>query len=145
MRKLLIITLLLAAIGPGSPLTAQGSSFKVVVNDSNPATAMSKTEISRLLLKKTTRWERGNKVEPVDQLPKSSVRVAFSQAVLGKDVAAIKSYWQTKLFSGSATPPPELAGDTEVLSYVRSHVGAIGYVSKNAAVGAEVKVVEIAG
>ena len=145
MRKLLIITLLLTTIGPGSPLTAQGASFKVVVNDSNPATAMSKTEISRLLLKKTTRWERGNKVEPVDQLPKSSVRVAFSQAVLGKDVDKIKSYWQAQLFSGKASAPPELASDADILDYVRRNAGAIGYVSKSASLGDGVKVLEVAG
>ena len=145
MRKLLIITLLLAAIGPGSPLAAQGgASFKVVVNASNPAAAMSRAEVSRLFLKKTTRWERGNKVLPVDQLPRSSVRVAFSQAVHRKDVDKIKSYWQAQLFSGKATPPAELASDADILDYVRRNAGAIGYVSKSA-VGDGVKVLEVTG
>ncbi len=144
MRKIVIFSLLLSFAALGLPLAAQtGGSFKVVVNPSNQVSEISTAELSRLFLKKTTRWDRGSKVLPVDQLPRSSVRIDFSQAIHRKGVDAVKSYWQTQLFSGIATPPLELASDAEVLSYVRSNAGAIGYVSKGTAADDDVKVVKI--
>ena len=142
MRKIVILSLLLSSVA--LPFAAQtGRSFKTVANQSTQVSEMSRVEVSRLFLKKKTLWARGEKVLPVDQLPKSSVRIDFSKVVHRKHVDAIKSYWQVKLFSGTATPPPELASDEEVLSYIRSNAGAIGYVSKGAAVGDGVKVVDI--
>ncbi len=146
MRKIVIFSLLLSFAALGLPLAAQtGGSFKVVLHLSNPVSEISRVELSRLFLKKTTRWDRGGKVLPVDQPPRSSVRIDFSQTVLRKEVDAVKSYWQTQLFSGIATPPLELASDAEVLSYVRSNAGAIGYVSRGASPGDGVKVVKITG
>ncbi len=120
-------------------------SFKLVVHSTNSVSSLTQDKTSRLFLKKTTRWDSGDKVLPVDQLKKSSLRETFSQAVHGKDVRSIESYWQTQIFAGRATPPPELASDAEVLDYVRSNAGAIGYVSQNATVGDGVKVVKISG
>jgi hypothetical protein len=50
-------------------------------------------------------------------------------------VAAVKAYWQQRIFSGRGVPPPALDSDQAVLEYVASHPGAVGYVSGAAAVG----------
>jgi ABC-type phosphate transport system substrate-binding protein len=117
--------------------------FKVVVHANNPTAGLSAAQVGRLLLKKDTRWESGEAVEPVDQSAKSTVRVVFSTEIHHKDVGAVKSYWQQQVFSGRATPPPEMSSDAEVLAFVRSHAGAVGYVSSAAAVGDGVKVVRL--
>ncbi len=146
MRKIISLSLLLSPLALGLPLAGQtDGSFKVVVNPSVQISEMSSAEVSRLFLKKTTRWSSGGQVLPVDQLPKSPVRIDFSQAIHRKDVDVVKSYWQAQIFSGIATPPPELASDAEVLSYVRSRAGAIGYLSKEASPGDGVKVLKITG
>lgn len=126
--------------------SAQSASpFKVIVNASNAVSSLTKVRASRLFLKKTTKWDSGGKVQPVDQLKSSSLRQAFSEQIHDKDVRSVDSYWQTQLFAGRATPPPELASDAEVLSYVRSNAGAIGYVAEGAVLGDGVRVVEIEG
>lgn len=146
LRRVPALTLLAFLFTSGISSAQDAASFKVVANASNSVSSLTETEVSRLLLKKTTKWAAsGAKVLPVDQLEKSSVRQTFSQEVHGKDVRAIKSYWQTQLFAGRATPPPELASDAEVLSYVRSNASAIGYVSKGAVVGDGVKIVDVTG
>lgn len=117
--------------------------FKVVVQAANPVDSLTRAQVSQLLLKKTTRWTDGSKALPVDQLKKSALRQAFSQEIHGKDVRAIEAYWQGLIFTGRGTPPPELASDAEVLSYVSSKSAAIGYVSKAATLGDGVKVVTI--
>ncbi len=115
-------------------VAAQAATFKVIVNNSVSASSLSKKAASDLFLKKTTKWENGAAVLPVDQIDSSSAREGFSKAVHGKTAAAVKSYWNQQIFSGRDVPPVEKKSDAEVLAFVRSTPGAIGYVSDAAAV-----------
>lgn len=124
--SILVAGLLLAA-GPLAPAGA-AESFQVVVHVSNPVSVLSAQEVSKMFLKKVSRWEGGGKVSPVDLEERSPVREAFSLRVHGKDTPAIKAYWQRMIFSGRDVPPPEMKTVREVLDYVRDHPGAIGYV-----------------
>jgi ABC-type phosphate transport system substrate-binding protein len=132
---------LLVVAATAQPASAAG--FKVVVNDANPVVSLSKADVGKLFLKKDTRWESGATVEPVDQVGDSAVREVFSKQIHNKAVGAVKSYWQRQIFSGRGTPPPELSSDGEVISYVKSHPWAIGYVDAGAGVGQGVKVVKV--
>ena len=140
MRKLLPILLLLAGVGLAPPAAAQ-SGYRVIVNSANPAGSLSKAEVSRLFLKKSTKWEHGTAAAPVDSKA-GSVREQFSQAVHDKAASAVAAYWQQQVFSGRGIPPVEKPGDAEVIAFVKSNPGAIGYVSAGAAVDG-VKVLEI--
>lgn len=114
--------------------TAQAAAYKIIVNNSVAVSSLSKKAASDLFLKKTAKWENGSAVMPVDQLDSSNVREGFSKAVHGKTAAAVKSYWNQQIFSGRDVPPVEKKSDAEVLSFVRSTPGAIGYVSDAASV-----------
>lgn len=124
----------------GSVVQAQG--YKIIINESNPVTSLTKAKASKLFLKKVTKWDDGNKVLPVDLAESKTARKNFTKDVHGKSIAAIKAYWQKQIFSGRAVPPPEKANDAEVLAYVKANSDAIGYVSSSASTGG-VKVVEI--
>jgi ABC-type phosphate transport system substrate-binding protein len=106
--------------------------FRMIINSSNPISLMSKAKVGRMLLKKTTKWRDGEKAKPVDQGRSSVARELFSKKVLGKTVRQVMSYWQQKVFSGRAVPPPQMKSDREVLDYVKANRGAIGYVSRRA-------------
>ncbi|MEE8367352.1 MAG: substrate-binding domain-containing protein [Thermoanaerobaculia bacterium] len=134
-----LVLIFLLAVGP---LAAQ-SSYQVVVNSANPESAIPKADVAKLFLKKTTTWSNGLKVAAVDQTSSRSVREAFTEGVHGKSVAAIKAYWQKMIFSGRATPPPELANDTDVMTYVRNNSGGIGYVSASATLGSGLKTLSV--
>jgi ABC-type phosphate transport system substrate-binding protein len=112
--------------------TAQAASYKLIVNNSVSVNSLSKKAVSDLFLKKSTKWESGAAVTPVDQLDSSNTREGFSKAVHGKTAAAVKSYWNQQIFSGRDVPPVEKKSDAEVLAFVRSTTGAIGYVSEAA-------------
>jgi ABC-type phosphate transport system substrate-binding protein len=103
--------------------------FVVVVHPSNPSGTLSRKFVGEAFLKKTTRWADGDVIRPVDLLPDSPVRAKFSQDVLKRSVAEVKSYWQQIIFSGRDVPPPELPDDDAVLKFVAKNGGAIGYVS----------------
>ena len=116
-----------------------GEEFVLIVNPENPIDEVSSDFAAEAFLKKTTRWRNGETIRPVDLPPDSATRRRFSRAVLKRSVAAVRSYWQQRIFTGRDVPPPELESDEAVVRYVTKHVGAVGYVAPNAKVsGAKV-------
>jgi len=101
----------------------------VIVNSSNPVSTLSRQEASALFLKKKPKWQSGDAVMPVDLPEDAATRDAFSREVLGKPTTAVKAFWQQMIFSGRNVPPPERRTDDDVIAYVRSTPGAIGYIS----------------
>ena len=136
MKKITLLLLLLLAS------TASGAGFRIIVNKANRTSALSKSEIAGLLMKKTLSWSDGTPVLPVDQAVTSKVRADFTAGILEKKPQAVQSYWRQQIFSGRGTPPVEQSSDDAVLLFVRNNRGAIGYVSESAPTDG-VKVLEV--
>jgi ABC-type phosphate transport system substrate-binding protein len=129
-----------AAVGTRVASGAEG--FRVIVNLDNPMSSMDRRFLADVYLKKATRWPSDEAIRPVDLGPGSPARRTFSDEVLKRSVAAVKSYWQQKVFSGQGVPPPELDSDSEVVRFVLKNPGAVGYVSSSGNV-AGVKIVAV--
>ncbi len=130
----------MGAIGVSVAVAADG--FKVIVHSSNPATSLPREQVARFFLKQETAWPSGQVVKPVDQERESPTRIAFSKLVVKRAVPQVVAYLQQRLFSGRATPPPEVRTNAEVVSFVERNEGAIGYVSEGADIG-RTKVVRV--
>ncbi len=124
---------------------AQAQEFQVVVNATSGTEQISAGDLSKIFQKKSGDLPSGESARPVDQDNDAAVREAFSQAVHGRSAGQIESFWQQQIFSGRDVPPEKKKSDAEVLEFVRSNPGAIGYVSASASVGAGVKVVRVTG
>lgn len=135
-RRRAIAGMLLMAAGllPAGAAAAEG--YRIIVHPKNPEDAVKRAFLAAVFLRKATSWPNGDPVEPVDLPRASSVRAAFSGEVLGRTVAAVKSYWQQIIFSGRGLPPPELDSEEAVVRYVNEHLGGVGYVSQNVDIGA---------
>jgi ABC-type phosphate transport system substrate-binding protein len=103
--------------------------YRLIVHTRSSVTTLERDFVADAFLKKTTRWRDGETILPVDLAGNSPVRRRFSEDVLSRSVAAVRSYWQQLIFSGRDVPPPELDSDADVVKYVSKHAGAIGYVS----------------
>lgn len=108
---------------------AEPARFKVVVNSGVRADAVTRQELSDLFLKKVARWPAGESVLPVDQSERTNVRVTFSKEVHQRSLGELRTYWEQRQFSGRGSPPLVKASDEEVVEFVKSHPGAVGYVS----------------
>jgi hypothetical protein len=128
---------------PVDRAVAAGDPFVVVVHVANPVAQMRAVEVSNLFLKKTGAWRDGIKVVPVDLMAPASLREAFCRKVHSRGSAAVKSYWQQMIFSGREVPPAEKNSAPEILSFVRSNRGGIGYVPAGTALGSGVKEIEV--
>jgi TonB family protein len=119
--------------------------YRIIVNPSNPTTALTKAQVSSLFLRKTVSWDDGRPAAPVDQTD-AAVREAFARDVLGMSATTAFSQAQQAAAAGRGEPPVSVASDREVLAFVRLKPGAIGYVSASAPVqGVKVLAVGKAG
>src|SRR5260370_42076342 len=126
MRRLILLTILVGVV-PGAP-----PELRVVVNEANPVSSLSRQEVSDLFLKKTSRWAQLGLVMPVDQPEGAAVRETLNREIHHKSLSAVRADWQQRIFSGRDVPPPEKGGDAEVLSFLRKNPGANGYISSSA-------------
>lgn len=110
--------------------------FWIIVNRELEVKSLSREFLANAFLRNVRDWDGGQRIFPVDLLPSVSPREDFSRRILLRSVAAVRSYWQQRIFSGRGVPPPELESDTAVIRYVVGNRGAVGYVSKSAELGA---------
>ncbi len=129
MKKILVLFIIIAV---AATYSVSAQSYKVIVNNANNTESVSKKDLAMVYLKKKKRWENKTAIVPIDQQVNANVREYFSKEVFNKDVAAIRSYWQSASFSGMETAPVEKISDKEVIDYVKNNEGAIGYVASSA-------------
>lgn len=122
--------------------SASAAGFKIVVNPANNISTLTKSELSEYLLKRKVTWPDGTPVVPVDQTDASAARQAILRDCFERSATAIRNYWNQQIFSGRAIPPVEKGSDQQVIAFILTSPGAIGYVSESANV-ANLKVVVI--
>lgn len=140
--RLLGLALLYLAI-TGATVRAPTVHIMVVVNAANPTTTLQRERLSRIFLRQVATWDNGQEILPVDQIDRSPVYIAFVRDIQRRSVASLKRYWEERIFSGNESPPPERVTDADVLTYVRSNAGAIGYIVEGSDLGTGVKVLVI--
>lgn len=129
--RLRVFAFLVAAIiGPLSSADAQD--FKLIAHPSVAASDVPADAIAKIFTKQSKKLPDGSTVTPADLGKDSPVRAAFTKAIHGKSVAAIETFWQQQIFSGKEVPPASKSSDADMLAWVRSTPGAIGYVSAGA-------------
>ena len=127
--------LVLGLTGLGAASAAGAQDFVVIVHADNPQSSLERKFLAKAFLKEVSRWRDDEQIHPVDLGRDSPTRARFSDRVIGRSVAAVRSYWQQRIFSGRGLPPPELGSDQEVVRFVEGHRGGVGYVSVRADLG----------
>ena len=72
----------------------------------------------------------GINVTPVGVKPGTSARNLFLQGFLNQDEEKYTAYWTVRRYIGKGAPPAELASDADVIKYVQSTPGAVGYIDE---------------
>jgi len=132
--KMLAIAVVVAIVLCLSPVQSapEGHGYKVIVNSANPVTSVSKDDLSRIFLKKTSKFGNGHAAAPVDLPASSPVREGFSKDVHGKSTSAVEAYWQQQIFSGRDVPPGQKS-ESAAVEFVRSNPNGVAYVSAGTA------------
>ncbi len=142
MRRLPVAVAVAAlALSIAAPAPAE-EPFKVVANLEVSAESLTRAQLSDLFLKRATVFPGGGPAAPVDLAEDSKTFEAFSQEIHGKPGSLVRAFWKKVSASGRDSPPPVRRTDEDVLAYVRTTRGGIGYVSA-AAPTTGVKVIRI--
>jgi ABC-type phosphate transport system substrate-binding protein len=119
-----------ALVAGGVPVVTAASSYKIIVHPQVRGTHMPRTTLAAIFLKQAPKWGDGSPVLPVDQSFRSRIRQSFAADVLQRPLVEVQAYWQRKMATG-VTPPPVKPTDEEVVAFVATTPGAIGYVSSS--------------
>ncbi len=130
----LVITFLLfvGIVFSAAAITADesSSSFVIIVNESNSVSSLTKSQVSKIFMKKVVKWKDGQRIMPIDL---KGSRGVFAEEIHGRSEAALENYWKHMIFSGRGVPPVEVRNDSEVLGFVATNPNAIGYISSKIA------------
>jgi len=138
--RLLAFALIVAGVASAS--VADDGGFKVIVNPDNPASSVDRDFLRDVYLKKATEWSGGETTYPIDLASRFPERDRFTDQVIRKTAAQLRTYWNQQIFSGKGVPPPEADAVADVIEYVLANKGAVGYIPADADPG-KAKVIRI--
>jgi ABC-type phosphate transport system substrate-binding protein len=141
MKSRLAATLVLVALAGPRPAAA-ADAFKVIVNARMTGRTVSRETLTQVYLGKAERWGDGKPVTAVDLSTTSPVRASFSQAILGMSVVSVRMYW-TRTMVSDHFPPMVRSTDEDVIAFVSSRTGSVGYVSADAVLPDTVRAVVV--
>lgn len=122
------------------PLAEVRAELVVVANIRCGVAAMTRNEVVNIFFGRNRQFFNGVEAQPVDLADTHPDRERFYSELVGKDLSEVNSYWSRQVFSGRMQPPPKVGSPEEVLKWVASHPGGIGFVDLSKA-DARVRVV----
>jgi ABC-type phosphate transport system substrate-binding protein len=141
LRSLVALGTLLAVVVPSAPAADE---FVVIAHQSVLGTSVRRSDLAGVFLRRVQRWGDKSQAVPVDQSATSPVRKAFSESVLKMPTSTALQYWQKQMFATPPLRPPAVkSSDAEVMAFVGSTPGAVGYVSLGAPLTDAVKALAV--
>lgn len=126
MFKIITRTLLLAL---ASAVGEAGASDGVVVIGNANLRQLDSTAIEKVFMGKVIEVG-GVTVTAVNASSGSNLRNRFLKAYLSQDEDKYTAYWTVRRYIGKGAPPRELLRSADVINFVNSTPGAIGYIDE---------------
>jgi ABC-type phosphate transport system substrate-binding protein len=123
------------------PNVASAGTVVVIANENAPASSLSRADVKNIFLAKKTQWDNGQKIN-LATLKKSQTHDYFLRKYLQKSPSQFQRYFKTLLFTGKGKIPKSFNSEADLVRYVASTDGAIGYVSSETDTGS-VKVINV--
>jgi TonB family protein len=121
---------LVAAFVMFGSVFALAADIKIVANPSVRADSITVAELRSIFLEDKRSLKEGSHVEPV--LAKGGAgHEVFLRQYVGRSDDELRTYYRTLVFTGTGAMPKFLDSDAEILHYVATTKGAIGYVSSD--------------
>ena len=89
---------------------------------------LSKSKLAKIYLGKFKKFSNGQRIKPVDLPKNSKEHKKFYRTVIKKSESQMNRYWSKIKYTGKGKPPKVLNSSREVLQWVASNEGAIGYI-----------------
>ena len=124
--KLFTLSLVISSLYLVAPIASAG--VAVITHPGVKEIGLSKNKLAQIYLGKMKNYSNGRSIKAVD-LPKgSAAHKKFYKSVVKKSPAAVKRHWSKLKFTGKGKPPKEISDPRDVVRWVATTEGAIGYI-----------------
>lgn len=104
----------------------------VVIGNTASVDSLSKSDVQKLFLGKSTKLSNGANARIVELSDGSAGRIAFHEQATQRSEAQVQSAWSRLVFTGKAEAPIQVSDYAGVVSTVASNPNAIGYIDESA-------------
>ena len=129
MKKAIFFSLIVCLLSAFMP-AGGGADLAIIVNKENSISTLSESEVKLYWLRKIKkRWPDINKnIRPADYKSKNAAQTAFYAKVLGLSAGDVETYFTQKQYESGEKPQDKFTGDKDLIEFVATEVGAIGFV-----------------
>jgi ABC-type phosphate transport system substrate-binding protein len=106
----------------------QAAGVVIVANNSVPESTINAGTLQKIFLGKKSSWSDKTKIVPV-MIKSGSARNSFLKSVMKKSDNEFNTFWMQNIFAGKGTPPKTFNKESELVNFVSSTPGAVGFVS----------------
>lgn len=110
--------------------TADAGGIIVIANKESGTASLSVDEVQRIFLGKKTVWENGKKIIPVC-LKGGRKHETFLRAFLDLTPSQFDTFWKQAVFTGTGRPPKSFESEEELIQFVKSTAGGVGYIDSD--------------
>jgi len=104
----------------------------IITNLNVKENKLTKKEVENIFLGKQTKWENGKKIT-FFTLKSSNTHKAFLKEYIGKTSSQYKTFWKKQIFTGKGKAPKSFTSEKDLINYISSTKGAVGYISNKTA------------
>jgi len=127
MSKARFLILLLASLGSWSAARAQD--VVLVANQGVKISEITNADLRAIFMGTRTRFADGSHAVPVT-LKGGPVHEVFLKTHVGESPEEFRSEWRKVVFTGQGAMPKAFDSESDLIEYVGSTPGAVGYVSR---------------
>jgi ABC-type phosphate transport system substrate-binding protein len=102
----------------------------VIANPSINESDLDANTIRDIFLGRITKWKDGKRII-VRVLRSGPVHNEFLKRVVGKNARQFSTYWKKAVFTGTGIPHKSLASEEDMVKFISSTPGAIGYIDSS--------------
>ncbi|MBT8343061.1 MAG: hypothetical protein HKP58_01615 [Desulfatitalea sp.] len=129
-NKMWIGVLLAMMVGIMLPLSgiAWAGDVVVIANKNAPDSTLSREDLKNIFLAKKSQWNSGGSIN-FAILTQGATHETFLKQYIQKTPSQFERHFRKLIFTGKGKAPTTMSSEKEMLAYVSSTEGAIGYVS----------------
>jgi hypothetical protein len=133
MKKSIILICLTAFLASFKMNTGAGSNLVIIINKENTVSTLSASEVKLLWMRKIKkRWAEINKnIRPADYKSKNAAQTAFYAKVIGLSAGDVETYFTQKQYDNAEKPQDKFSSESDLINFVATEVGAIGFVMES--------------
>ena len=126
-----MIRSLAAVLIAAAPLARADEPLVVIVNPGSGVTRLTRGQAAQIFLGNQKFLAEGLVALPVEPANPAENRAHFYQLLVNMSLAEVRTYWTQVFFNDQAQPPHQAKNSDEVLEFVATGKGAVGFIEQS--------------